>query len=148
MCLLLNLQFNPEDPNESLKAIFKRIKLRIKSLIDFDGDFPLRENLDVEELKLESPYQEISKDVRQRLLFLFELKPSVDYQSKVIKIDSQQIKKRIQILNKQLSQVSLALQEDQNSQHKFTESSINGDDDSEDLLPLGVQRSQSEFVGI
>jgi hypothetical protein len=37
LCLLLNIQFNPEDPNESLKAIFKRVKNKLKPLIDFDG---------------------------------------------------------------------------------------------------------------
>ena len=94
LCLLLNIYFNPEDPNESLKAIFKRVKNKLKPLIDFDGDMPIRENLDVEELKLESPYQEICKDVKCRMQFLLELKPSVDYHSKVIKVDSKTLKRR------------------------------------------------------
>jgi len=63
ICTLLNINLNPEDPNESIKAIFKRAKARLRSLIDFDGDLPLREALDIDELKLESPYKEISKDV-------------------------------------------------------------------------------------
>jgi hypothetical protein len=67
-----------------LKAIFKRVKSKLKPLIDFDGDSPLREKLDIDELKLESPYKEISKEVKGRLLFLLELKPSIDYHSKVI----------------------------------------------------------------
>jgi hypothetical protein len=61
--LLLNIQFNPEDPNESLKSIFKRVKNKLKILIDFEGDLPLKENLDIEELNLESPYKEVSKEV-------------------------------------------------------------------------------------
>ena len=70
-----------------MKAIFKRLKNKIKTLIDFDGDLPIRENLDIEELKLESPYQEICKDVSSRINLLLEIKPSVDYHSKVISID-------------------------------------------------------------
>jgi hypothetical protein len=84
LCQLLNITLNPEDPNESLRAIFKRVKAKLRSLIDFDGDLPIRETLDIEELKLESPYKEISKEVKGRLLFLLELTPSVDYHSKVI----------------------------------------------------------------
>jgi hypothetical protein len=53
ICTLLNITLNPEDPNESIKAIFKRAKARLRSLIDFDGDLPLREALDIDELKLE-----------------------------------------------------------------------------------------------
>ena len=63
----MNIQFNPEDPNESLKAIFKRVKNKLKPLIDFEGNNPLREKLDIEELKLESPYKQISKEVLARL---------------------------------------------------------------------------------
>lgn len=50
LCQLINIQFNSEDPNESLKAIFKRVKNRLKSVIDFDGDLPIREKLDISEL--------------------------------------------------------------------------------------------------
>lgn len=96
ICTLLNITLNPEDPNESIKAIFKRAKARLRSLIDFDGDLPLREALDIDELKLESPYKEISKDVKARLQFLLELKPSVDYHSKVIQVDFNHINKRLQ----------------------------------------------------
>ena len=88
LCLLLNIQFNAEDPNESLRAIFKRVKQKLQTLIDFDGDMALRETMTIEELNLESPYQEIRKDVQQRIMFLFELKPSMDYHSKVVKMDA------------------------------------------------------------
>lgn len=77
--MLLNIKFNAEDPNESLKAIFKRVKNKLKLLIDFDGEISLREHLDIEELKLESPYKEVSKEVLCRLQFLFEFKTSIDY---------------------------------------------------------------------
>lgn len=84
MCSLLNITFNPEDPNESLKAIFKRVKTKLKPLLDFDGELPIKQKLDLDILKLESPYKEISKEVKARLLFLLEIIPSVDYHSKVI----------------------------------------------------------------
>jgi hypothetical protein len=77
--MLLDIEYNIEDPNESLKAIFKRIKNKVKPLIDFDGDTPIREKIDLEELKLESPYKEVSKEVKARLFFLFEIKQSIDY---------------------------------------------------------------------
>jgi uncharacterized protein YxjI len=79
LCMLLDIEYNIEDPNESLKAIFKRIKNKVKPLIDFDGDTPIREKIDLEELKLESPYKEVSKEVKARLFFLFEIKQSIDY---------------------------------------------------------------------
>ena len=82
--MLLDIEFNPEDPNESLKAIFKRIKAKVSSIIDFDYDSRIKEKIDISELKLESPYKEVSKDVKARLFFLLELKQSVDYQNKVI----------------------------------------------------------------
>ena len=139
LCSLLSVTFNSEDPNESLKGIFKKVKSKLRTLIDFDGDLPLRECLDIEELKLESPYKEISKEVKSRLLFLLELKPSIDYHSKVIQVDKDHIsRRRAQLINVNVSQTS---QEDENSQHQFTESSIHGDDDSDILEPLGITRS-------
>jgi hypothetical protein len=72
--MLLDIEFNPEDPNESLKAIFKRIKSKVKTIIDFEGESPIREKIELEELKLESPYKEVSKEVKARLSFLLEIK--------------------------------------------------------------------------
>eukprot|EP00347_Sterkiella_histriomuscorum_P020695 403336831 len=147
LCLLLNITFNAEDPNESLKAIFKRVKAKLITLIDFEGDIPLRETLDIEELNLQSPYQEIRKDVQQRILFLFELKPSVDYHSKVIKVDTKTLQKRFQMQAYSISQMSVDENFDNTSQGKY-QSSFKGDDDSDTLEPLGLQRSQSVQVGI
>ena len=87
LCQILGVTLNAEDPNETLKAIFKRVRAKLRSIIDFDGDLPIRETLDIEELKLESPYKEISKEVKSRIIFLLELKPSIDYHSKVINVD-------------------------------------------------------------
>lgn len=66
----------------------------MQPLIDFLGDAPLKEKLDISVLKLESPYKEISKEVKARLLFLLEIKPSIDYHSKVIQVDIKQLRKR------------------------------------------------------
>ena len=88
LCHILGVTLNPEDPNETLKAIFKRVRSKLRKIIDFDGDLPIREQLNIDELKLESPYKEISKEVKARLLFLLELKPSFDYHSKVIRVDT------------------------------------------------------------
>lgn len=118
-----------------MKAIFKRVKAKLKNLIDFDGDLPIRESLDIGELKLESPYKKISKEVKARLLFLLELKPSIDYHRKVIQVDPSAKRGTIQ-------------EEDTTSQKLiYNESSINGDenDSTEQFLlePLSIQRSQS-----
>ncbi|CDW79829.1 hect domain and rcc1-like domain-containing protein [Stylonychia lemnae] len=148
LCLLFNIQFNPEDPNDSLKAIFKRLKNKIKTLIDFDGDLPIRESLDIEELKLESPYQEICKDVSQRIQLLFEIKPSVDYHSKVISMDQKAIRKINTLQTSSMKRTDLINDNDTDSQKQYTESSYQGDDDSDFLPPLGIQRSQSVQVGL
>lgn len=113
LCMLLEIEFNPEDPNESLKAIFKRIKNKVKSIIDFDGDGPIREKIDIDELKLESPYQEISKEVKARLLFLLEIKTSIDYQNRVIHITDSTSRKGLMSnsLNQYLSIKAAALED-------------------------------------
>lgn len=79
LCQLLNITFNPEDPNESLRTIFRRVKNKLKTLIDFEGDLPIKEKLDIEELSLYSPYEEVSKEVQDRMVFLLEIKQSTDY---------------------------------------------------------------------
>lgn len=88
LCQILGITLNPEDPNETLKAIFKRVRSKLRAIIDFEGDLPIRETLNIDELKLESPYKEISKEVKARLFFLLELKSSIDYHSKVIRVDT------------------------------------------------------------
>ena len=127
LCLLLDLEFNPEDPNESLKAIFKRSKNKLQPIIDFDGDSPLRQTIDIEELKLQSPYQEVSKGVKDRLQFLLEVNSSLTYHY-----------------------IILALKED--SPHKFLpiedlEAEQSSKDAEEEMLsPMEVKRSQSVQV--
>ena len=56
LCSLLDIRFNNEDPNESLKMIFRKAKLRVKPVIDFLGDTPLLIKLDESQLKATNPY--------------------------------------------------------------------------------------------
>jgi hypothetical protein len=97
LCQILGVSLNAEDPNETLKGIFKKVRSKLRTIIDFDGDLPIRETLNIDELKLESPYKEISKEVKSRLLFLLELKPSLDYHSKVIRVDTKLQRQRFGI---------------------------------------------------
>jgi hypothetical protein len=48
-------------------------------LIDFDGPSLLRKQMDTDELNYGSPYEEVTKSIKDRLLFLLELSSSVDY---------------------------------------------------------------------
>lgn len=81
------MQFDAKDPNKSIIELFTKIKQHLKPLIDFDDETaPIREKLDLEELKLGSPVVEIARDVRTRIMFLFEVEPSLNYLSEVTKI--------------------------------------------------------------
>jgi hypothetical protein len=64
------------------------VRSKLRTIIDFEEDLPISETLNIEELKLESPFKEISKEVKARLLFLLELNSSIDCHSKVIKVDT------------------------------------------------------------
>jgi len=77
-------------------------------------------------LNLLSPYTEISKEVKARLLFLLEVRPSVDYHCKVIQVDIKQMQRDRE------GNVS-----DTGSHHMLTDS-VKGDDDSEVLEPLEI----------
>lgn len=77
-------------------------------------------------MNLLSPYTEISKEVKARLLFLLEVRPSVDYHCKVIQVDIKQMQRDRE------GNVS-----DTGSHHMLTDS-VKGDDDSEVLEPLEI----------
>ena len=89
LCLLLNLKYNSEDPTETVRQLFKKIKGRLSRVINLD---------DVEDSKLlqkiggkhseQSPYVQVCRDVKSRLLILLEVKPSIEYLNNVTKIDS------------------------------------------------------------
>lgn len=88
------LKYNAEDPGETVRQVFRKIKGRISKIVDFD---------DTEEVKLatkfvgensaadnfmQSPDVEVCSDVRSRLLILFEIRPSIEYLNNVTKIDA------------------------------------------------------------
>ena len=75
------------------------------------------------------------------MLFLLELKPSLDFHSKVLHIDFAKMAKKRRLIAPSTSLAMLSEAEEESSQHIMTESSIYGDDDSDILEPLGVQRS-------
>ena len=89
LCLLFNLKYNSEDPTETVRQLFKKLKGRLSRVINLD---------DVEDSKLlqklggrhseQSPYVEVCKDVKSRLLILLEVTPSIEYLNNVTKIDS------------------------------------------------------------
>ena len=71
-----------------MKEIFSRVQERIRNLIAFESDAPLLEKLDSNKINLGSSEEEVARDVKNRILFLFEVAPSVNYQSIVTKFDS------------------------------------------------------------
>lgn len=94
LCTHFGLIYNAEDPTESLRQVFRKIKGRISTIVDFD---------DTEEVKLptkfvgensvadnfmQSPDVEVCCDVKSRLLILFEIRPSIEYLNNVTKIDA------------------------------------------------------------
>lgn len=94
LCLLFRLKYDAEDPTETVRQLFRKIKARISKVINLDDteDARLHRTIDgkgtnLEEL-MQSPYVEVCKDVKSRLLVLLEIKPSIEYLSNVTKIDS------------------------------------------------------------
>jgi hypothetical protein len=80
--MFFNISLNTSDLAETLSVIFKHVKMRVSQLINLDdeedqGSIPLV--LDVQELKLGSPAEEVALDVKQRLQLLFEFKPSTNF---------------------------------------------------------------------
>jgi len=77
-----------------LKQVFKRVKLRIKSVLDLDSaqDHKVPTNIDIKELKLGSAAEEVALDVINRIMLLLEVRPSINYQSEVTRISSNKTK--------------------------------------------------------
>lgn len=90
--MFFNITPNTSDLAETLSFVFKRVKLRVQSLINLDDDeeseTKIPVTLDIKELQLGSPAEEVALDVKQRLQLLLELKPSTNYYSEVTKISS------------------------------------------------------------
>ena len=87
LCVFFNIEFNNADVNETLKAIFRRVKSRMFSLVDFEDEMaPVNKELNMSQIDLGSPIEEVARDVLNRLQFLFEVVPSANYLSEVTKI--------------------------------------------------------------
>ena len=82
-----NIEYSIEDPHDTLKSVFKQVKEHIRSLIDLDDEaLPVPEKLDISTIELGTPTEEVARDVLKRVMFLFEIIPSTNYQSEVTKI--------------------------------------------------------------
>jgi hypothetical protein len=94
LCLLFKLKLNVEDPTETLRQLFRKIKGRISKVIDLDAteDAKLLAKIDEAHANMEevmqSPLYGVCQDVKRRLLLLLEVKPSIEYLNNVTKIDT------------------------------------------------------------
>lgn len=87
MCTLLGLRLNNEDPIETCRDVFTKVKKSISTLIDLDEEEDPKLKLKISDDELfEPPYLEVLKDVRSRILMLFEIEPSVNYITNVTRI--------------------------------------------------------------
>ena len=127
-------------------------------MIDLDDELvPVPENLDLTTIDLGSPIEEVARDVLKRVLFLFEVIPSTNYQAEVTKIVYKPAKQAL-FKNKRMVEIIEEIEEDQMSQIMVargnTEQSVAShiddndnemlsDSDSEELLPEAPKRSYS-----
>ena len=117
--------YDPKDPSEALKEIFKKTKDSIRMLLDFDSG-SLSEELDTTKIKLESPYTLVAKHVINQCLLLLNFTPSEEYCSRTY---SQYAYNREPQFSRMQSELSAELKQ--------------GDLRETILFPLGVNRSLS-----
>jgi len=86
--MFFDLNLNANDLQETLNALFKRVKLRISPILDLDTDketaIPCK--VDIKQLNLGSEAEEVCIDVINRLHLLLEIRPSYNYLSEVTRI--------------------------------------------------------------
>jgi hypothetical protein len=73
---------NAEDPVETHRKVFSKVKAKVSGRIDLDEeeDPQLQAKVQKEgENLFESPFLEVLKDVKARLLMLLEIEPSINY---------------------------------------------------------------------
>ena len=86
LCTPFDIENNQTEKAKSLRAVFKNIKQRIINYIDFDDELmPIPADFNQKMINNKNPHEEIAKDVMNRLNFLFELKPSMQYATNVTK---------------------------------------------------------------
>ena len=147
-------EYSISDPHDTLKKVFKKVKEHIRALLDLEDDStPVAEKLDMSNIELGSPIEEVSRDVLKRVNFLFEVIPSTNYQAEVTKIVTKTAKQTF-FKNKRMVDIIEEIEEDQLSEQKLgrerSEISeqieenkdddgevFSQDSDSEELLPEG-----------
>ena len=106
------IEYVVKDPHDTLKSIFKQVKEQLRSLIDLDEEIvPVPERLDISTIELGSPVEEVAGDVLKRVLFLFEVIPSTNYQSEVTKIVTKPAK-QAHYKNKRMVDIIEEIEED------------------------------------
>jgi hypothetical protein len=74
------VSFNAEDPVETHRKVFSKVKAKVSGRIDLDEEEDPQLQAKVEgEALFESPFLEVLKDVKARLLILLEIEPSINY---------------------------------------------------------------------
>lgn len=107
-----NISYQVEDPHKTLKNVFKQVKEHIRSLIDLDDESaPVPEKLDINSIELGTPTEEVARDVLKRVMFLFEIIPSTNYQSEVTKIVTKPAK-QAHYKNKRMVDIIEEIEED------------------------------------
>jgi hypothetical protein len=86
--MFFDIDLNANDLQASLTAIFRKVKQRIQPIIDLNTDeqtqIPCKVN--VNQLKLGSPAEEVVVDVSERLMLLLEMRPSYNYLTEVTRL--------------------------------------------------------------
>jgi hypothetical protein len=81
LCILFDTELNATDMSETIKFMFDKIKTRISDVIDLNNpQKAVPEKLDASDLNMNAPEEEVARDVIQRLILLFEIKPATNYQ--------------------------------------------------------------------
>lgn len=88
------------------------MKEHLRGLIDLDDEtIPVPEKLDQASIELGTPIEEVARDVLKRVLFLFEVIPSTNYQSEVTKIVTKPAK-QAHFKNKRMVDIIEEIEED------------------------------------
>ena len=86
LCSFFDIELDTQDRSKTLRAVFRNIKSRLVSYIDFDvASIPIPAKFNEKIIKVKNPHEEVAHDVLSRLTFLFEVKRSNNYRSEVTK---------------------------------------------------------------
>ena len=91
MCMFFDIDLDVNDQQTTLTSVFRKLKQRIKPILDLNTDdthTPIPCVVSLDELKLGSPAEEVATDVSERLQLLLEIKPSYNYLAEVTRISA------------------------------------------------------------